>query len=177
MSAAPARYARALFELGNEEGITEELQRQLRTLGALLEENEELGAVLLQPLYPAAERRAVLNAVAERIDLHRTMRNFVSFLIDRRRLVDITEMENEFQRLQAESAGITRVQVRAAAPLSETQQERLARAFAARTGRRAVLELEVDPSLLGGLVAQVGDTVFDGSLRSRLETLRADLVR
>lgn len=177
MSAAPERYARALFELGNEAGITEELQRQLRALCTLLEENQELGAVLLQPLYPAAERRAVLNAVAERIDLHSVMRNFVSFLIDRRRLVDIAEMENEFRRLATESAGITRVQVRAAAPLDEAQQERLARAFAARTGRRAVLELEIDPSLLGGLVAQVGDTVFDGSLRSRLETLRADLDR
>ena len=105
------------------------------------------------------------------------LRRFYSFLIDQRRLVEFAAIEQEFGRLADIAAGLTVARVRSANPLSDDQQARLQRALTARSGRKVTLELEVDPSLLGGLVAQIGDTVFDGSLTTQLNQLRAGLAR
>jgi F-type H+-transporting ATPase subunit delta len=79
-------------------------------------------------------------------------------------------------RLADEAAGRAKARVRTAQPLSAEQQQRLARALAARAGRAVELEVEVDPTLVGGLVAQLGDTVYDGSLQTQLAQLRSALL-
>ncbi len=175
-SAAPRRYARALFSLASEENRVAAVREELRRLGALLEASPELRAVLLQPLHPAAERRSVLESVAERLAASSLLRRFYSYLIDQRRLVAFAEIEAEFVRLADEAAGRSRVRLKTAQPLSEAQTERLVRALSARAGTQVELEIEVDPELVGGLVAQLGDTVYDGSLRTQLQQLRSALL-
>ena len=173
--AAARRYGKALFEIAVEEGRVEAFRAELRSLGALLETNAELSAVLLRPLHPAAQRRAVLENVAESLGASTVLRAFYSFLIDQRRLVDLVSVEHEFGRLADEAAGLIVAQVRTASALSDEQQSRLQRALSARTGSNVSLQIEIDPQLLGGLVAKVSDTVFDGSLRTQLDQLRAGL--
>jgi F-type H+-transporting ATPase subunit delta len=175
--AAARRYAKALFELSEEAGRVDALRQELGALGRLLEENTELASVLLEPLHPATQRRSVLEGVVEKIDASPVLRSFYSFLIDQRRLVDFASIEQEFGRLADIAAGLTVAKVRSANPLSDDQQARLERALTVRSGRKVTLELEVDPTLLGGLVAQVGDTVFDGSLTTQLNQLRAGLAK
>jgi F-type H+-transporting ATPase subunit delta len=174
---ASRRYAKALFQLAQEEGRTEGVRDELGRLGALLRENGELQDVLLQPLHPVAERRAVLSSLAERMGASLVLRHFYAFLIDQRRLVDFETIEAEFEQLADEAAGLRKARVRSAAPLSSEQAARLKRALEARVGGDVALEMDVDPGLIGGVVAQVGDTVYDGSLRSQLEQLRSSLAR
>ena len=143
--AAGRRYAKALFQLASETSQVAQVRGELDALAALFAESPELAAVLLQPLRPVAERRKVLDAGAE------------------------------FARLADEQAGVRRAQVRTARPLSDAQLERLRRALAARLGHEVQIEVEVDPELLGGLVAQVGDLLLDGSVRTQLRQLRASL--
>ena len=131
--------------------------------------------MLLQPLHPVAERRKVLEAVAERMGAGSLLRHFYQVLIDHRRLVDLEAIRAEFARLADEQAGVRRAQVRTARPLTDGQLERLRRALAARLGHEVQIEVEVDPDLLGGLVAQVGDLLLDGSVRTQLRQLRASL--
>ncbi len=176
-TAAARRYAKALFGLATDHGNIDAMRGELRGLGAALENSEELRSVLLQPIVPAAERRKVLEGVAAQLQSSTLLKSFYSFLIDQRRLVDFEAIEAEFGRLADAAAGKVVAKVRSAEALSEDQQGRLQRALSARTGQNVELDVEVDPGLLGGVIAQVGDLVFDGSLKSQLDSLRTNLGR
>ncbi len=176
-AAAGRRYAKALFGIAREDGTVEETAAQLGALADLLGSNPELRGCLFRPLHPVAERRAVVKSVAERLGTPPTLQSFYAFLVDQRRLIDFPAILNEYQRLAAEAEGRTEAQVVSATPLDDAARERLVRALSARTGRRVSVTVSVDPDLIGGVVAQVGDLVFDGSLRSQLQQLRASLTR
>lgn len=175
--AVARRYARALFALAREEGRIEEIRRELDALGGLLEANEELAHSILRPLFPSGERRRVLRAVCERLGSSDTVRRFCSFLVDQRRVVELDAIRSAYRALADDAAGRMRARVVSASPLSDAQLDRLRRALAERTGRELDLDVEVDASLIGGAVATVGGLVFDGSLRTQLQQLRATLMR
>jgi len=174
-SAAAERYARALFSLASDQGRVADVGEELATLVEAMRQVPALRDVLVRPLHPAKERRAALRAVGERIGLSPLMLNFCSFLIDQRRTRDIEAIHERYVRLAEEAAGRVRGEVISAAPLDGGQLERLRTALARQTGRSVDLEVRVDPALLGGVVARVGDLVFDGSLRTQLAQLRASL--
>ena len=175
--AAARRYAKALFELAKEAEKVAEVVGELTSMEDLLEGNPELHGVLFRPLHPVAQRRAVLDGVTDRIGASPTVQNFFSLLIDQRRLVDFPAIHEEFERLVSEDAGLRRAEVVSAGPLRDDQLERLRRALSTRTGGEVEVSVRVDPSLLGGVIAKVGDLVFDGSLRTQLRQLRANLTR
>ena len=176
-SVAARRYARALFALAKEEGRIADIRGELQGLSGLLDANAELRNALFRPLHPVAERRAVLREVSERLGASPTVRNFFTFLVDQRRLVDFDGIKGEYERLADDAAGKTKADVLTATPLSGDQQERLRRALSARTGSDVELDVVVDSSLLGGVIASVGALVFDGSLRTQLTQLRASLTK
>jgi F-type H+-transporting ATPase subunit delta len=176
-SAAARRYARALFSLAKEDGLTKKVCSELEELSDLFERSPELREALLAPLYPVAERRAVLLRIAKRARLSTVVTNFYAYLIDQRRLVDFAGIRDEFARLADEEAGVMTAEVVSAAPLTKAARTRLQGALSARTGYDVQLDLRVDPELIGGVVAKVGDLSFDGSIRSQIEQLRADLMK
>jgi F-type H+-transporting ATPase subunit delta len=176
-SAAARRYARALFALADEMGAVAQVRGELAEIAALFELEAALRNALFRPLHPVAERRAVLRSLCERLSLTATVRNFFAFLIDQRRLVDFDAIRAEFEQLADAAAGLVKARVTAATPLDAVQRERLQSALAARTGRSVELVVSVDPALIGGAVATVGNVVFDGSLRTQLHQLRDALSR
>lgn len=176
-TAAARRYARALFSLASEAGRSDEVGQELDALAGLLEQNDELRRSIFRPLHPGAERRAVLSAVCDRLGSSPVVRNFCSLLVDQRRVVDFASIRDAYAALADATAGRTRARVVSAAPLTKGQRERLQRALAARTGQTVDLDVSVDPTLLGGAVADVGGLIFDGSLRTQLERLRVGLTR
>jgi F-type H+-transporting ATPase subunit delta len=171
-SAAARRYARALFALADETGSIERVRGELAGMAELFEVEPPLRAALFRPLHPVLERRAVLRALCERLSLTAIVRNFFAYVIDQRRLVDFDAIRAEFEELADAAAGLVKARVTAAAPLDDTQRQRLQSALAARTGRTVELDVAIDPSLIGGVVATVGNVVFDGSLRTQLHQLR-----
>jgi F-type H+-transporting ATPase subunit delta len=176
-TAAARRYARALFRLARETGRVSEVRRELDDMAELLAGNPALARSLFRPLHAAAERRAVLAAVCDRMGASAALRNLYAVLIDQRRLVDFSGIREEYARLADAAAGRTRAAVVSAAPLREDQRERLRQVLSARTGHAVELSEAVDPSLLGGAIATIGGLVFDGSLRTQLSQLRATLTR
>ena len=176
-AAAARRYARALFSLAKEEGRVAEIRQELEQLANLLAESEDLHHALFRPLHPVAERRAVLREVADRLGFSATARNFFSFLVDQRRLVDFEGIREGYERLADAAAGRAKAEVVSASPLSDEERERLRRALSARTGREVEIDVDVDPSLLGGVIASVEALVFDGSLRTQLAQLRVSLTK
>jgi F-type H+-transporting ATPase subunit delta len=176
-SAAVRRYARALFGLAQEASRPEKTLAELDALVELLASNDSLRDALLRPLHPARQRQQVLDAVAARLKASATVRQFCAVLIEHRRLGDFFAIRDEFERLVNEAGGRVQAQVRTASPLQKAQRSRLQRALSARTGKEVQIEVEVDPSLIGGVVARVGDLVFDGSLRTQLDQLRINLTK
>jgi F-type H+-transporting ATPase subunit delta len=174
---AARRYARALFSLARETNSVADMGSEVGELAALLVSEQALRDALLTPLHPARERKAVVSAIAESGGLSTLLRHFLLFLIDQRRLVDFDAIHAEFERLSNEASGLVTAEVVAASELDERRQDRLRRALSERTGQEVRLAIRVDPSLIGGAIATVGDTVFDGSLRTQLERLRATLTK
>lgn len=176
-TAASRRYARALFALAGEEARVEAVREELAGLVRLIDETPELRNVIYRPLHPVAERRAALDALVQRLGLGTTFRHFCVLLLEQGRMVSLPEVRSEYERLADEAAGRVPADVVAAAELAPDQIERLRRALAARTGRDVQIQLRIDPSIVGGVVARVGDLVFDGSLRTQLAQLRSTLMK
>lgn len=176
-AAAARRYARALFNLASEEGRVAEVRDELATIASLLDENPAIQDLLFRPLHPANQRRGALAALSQRLGCSSVVQNFLQFLIDQRRLIDFPTIRAELERLADEAAGRTQAQVVAANPLAEGQLERLRQALARRSGHEVDIRVQVDPELLGGVIAKVGDLVFDGSIRTQLRRLRANLTK
>ncbi len=176
-AAAGRRYAKALFGIASEDGTVAQTGAELGALDDLLSGNEELHQALFRPLHPVEERRSVLRAVADKLGSGETLQRFCGFLVDQRRLVDFAGIREEYDRLAAEAEGRTEARITSAKPLDDATRDRLVRVLSARTGREVSATVEVDPDLIGGVVAQVGDLVFDGSLRTQLQQLRQNLTR
>jgi F-type H+-transporting ATPase subunit delta len=176
-SPASRRYARALFGLAKEDGLTTEASGELDTLADLFEASPELREALIIPLYPVKERIAVLRAVAQAENLSHLVTNFYAFLIEQRRMVDFAGIREEYARLVERDSGLVTAEVRTASAMDERKQDRLRRALSERTGMEVRLDVQIDESLIGGAIAKVGDLVFDGSIRAQLDGLRANLTK
>ena len=172
---AAHRYAKALFGLAQDEHRHREVRAEIENLGSLFEGSRELRDALLTPLHPADERKAALRAIASGAGVSPLVQNFLGYLIDQRRLVDFNGIIAAYGELADEAEGLLTAQVVSASPLDDRRKDRLRRALSERTGQEVRLEIEVDPSLIGGAVAKVGDLVFDGSLRTQLGQLRHNL--
>ena len=172
---AAHRYAKALFSLAQDEHRHREIRAELENLGSLFDGSRELRDALLTPLHPADERKAVLKAVGGQANVSALVLNFIAYLIDQRRLIDFSSIVAAYGELADEAEGMVIAEVVSASPLDDRRKDRLRRALSERTGQEVRLEVEVDPSLIGGAVAKVGDLVFDGSLRTQLGQLRSNL--
>jgi F-type H+-transporting ATPase subunit delta len=128
-------------------------------------------------MHPAAERKAAIRALAARESVSPLVQNFLGFLIDQRRLIQFDEIAAAYAALADQAEGMLTAEVRVASALDERRKDRLRRALSERTGREVKLQIEIDPTLIGGAIAKVGDLVFDGSLRTQLTQLRANLTK
>ncbi len=172
---AALRYAKALFGLAQETGRVDAIGAELDGLVRAIDEVPALADVFVRPVHPAGERRRALAKLVGPLGLSPLIANFCAFLIDQRRTRDLTAIRDEFVRLAEEAAGRVRGELVTPAPLDAAQLDRVRDALTRRVGRTIDLDVRVDPQLVGGLVARVGDLVFDGSLRTQLAQLRAQL--
>ena len=176
-SSVARRYARALLSLGVEEGRFEQYGDELESVLAAMRQSGELRFMLVNPGYTPQQRHAVVDAVAGALKLSAVTLNFLRLLVDRQRMGALAEIARLYRALVDRQAGRIRATVTSAGPLSEHELERLREAIARTTGRAVVLESKTDSSLIGGVVAQVGPTMLDGSLRTQLERMRQELKR
>ncbi|MFM2244688.1 MAG: synthase delta subunit [Pseudomonadota bacterium] len=172
------RYARALILLGQENNALDAVGAGLGTIGAVLDLNDgQLRGVLVNPGVPLAERHAVLSEVLRRLSLHGYVNNFLRLLLDKSRFSVLPEITLAFGEMADELAGRVRATVRTARALDAVTSAQVEGALAQATGRTVVVRYVVEPGLIGGMVAQVGDKVYDSSVRGRLEQLQLALTR
>jgi F-type H+-transporting ATPase subunit delta len=170
------RYARALYELGQEKGLSDLLGAELEALATTFATSSELRQTLENPVFKLSERRAVLEKLLPRLAPSRELKNFALLLLERGRIGALPAISRAYRAMVDTGLGRVRAVVTSAQPLDALTQAAVQRALEKRTGRKVLLSTVVDPGLIGGIIARVGDLVFDGSLRSRLDTLRARLL-
>ncbi|HEY2331702.1 MAG TPA: ATP synthase F1 subunit delta [Acidimicrobiales bacterium] len=167
-------YATALFEIARAEGSMGEIEDELFRFARTLEGNDELRAVLTDAAVPAGRRQGVVqDLLGDKASQVTT--SLVSFVVGIGRARDLPAIIDRLVERAAAEKGRVVAEVRSAVPLTDDQQTRLAAALAKATGKQIELKVIIDPSVIGGLLAQVGDTVIDGTVRTRLDQLRAQI--
>jgi len=151
--------------------------RQLRQFAAILSEQPDARAVFENPTISADGRKGLLNKIGDAVAFDKVIRNFLNLLVERNRLALITEIIAAYEKLLDEKQGVVRALVTSAKPLDAAQQSAVATKLQVLTGKQVRVELSVDPSLIGGLVAQVGSTVYDGSIRQQLNAFKNRLIQ
>jgi F-type H+-transporting ATPase subunit delta len=136
-----------------------------------------LRTVLASPAVVPNQKKALVAALAARLGLAAVTQNFLRVVIDHRRLALLDEMIEAFEKILDERRGIVRAALASPQPVEPDQQSLLAARLASVTGRQVRLNVSVDPALLGGAVARIGSTVYDGSLRGRLRALERRLAQ
>lgn len=173
----PRRYAKALLTLGKEDGKYLEYGEALKGFAAMLEREPELKDVLLNPIFGREDRHKLLLRIIELFKMPPLVANLLKLLFDKHRLGALAGVSQAYQEQVDVVENVSRARVKAAIPLDELTQERLRQTLAKLTGTTVVMEVEEDPSIIGGLVARVGDLVLDGSVRTQLFSLRESLIK
>jgi F-type H+-transporting ATPase subunit delta len=169
------RYAAAFFESAQKSGTINEAQADMFAVTQVLTESPKLIALLRQPLVTESRKKAALKeALATKIR-PQTL-GFLNLLVDKRRINMVSDVEHEFTQRVRASNNVALAAAVSAIPLSVTEQESLRKSLEARTGKTIELKTSVDPSLIGGILVRIGDTVLDGSVRGNLERLREQLL-
>ncbi len=171
------RYSKALFNLAEEARKVEQYGQELDNFVRFLGELPEFADALRNPLYPEATRKAVFSEVVQKLDMAPMMRSFINLLIEKNRVQHIEEIAKYYHRLIDESANVARAQVKAAIDLNEQAKKEIAQALERTTGKKIVIEFEKDPGLIGGILAQIGDFVLDGSVKRQLLNFKESLKR
>ena len=169
------RYATALLRLAQETGEHEQIYQELSWLRRILESSSELRAFLRNPIIRSEQKHAVIHQLfAERVSP--LVLQFLLLLVSKRREALLPEIITAYEELYYQYTDRLPVTVRSAVPLEAALQEQLVAALQERTGKTIVPSFVVEPTLLGGIQLQIGDTVIDGTLRHALERLRRQLL-
>jgi F-type H+-transporting ATPase subunit delta len=173
-STSARRYARAIFELAQGKGEIDAWSRRLQAVQAVLTE-ERARRVLSNPTIPPAQRLQVVDGLASSA-LGKEGLNLAKLLVASRRVAAVDGIVEEFGRLADEAAGRVRATATTAVELSPADTRRISNELTERLGKEVVLEVRVDPAIVGGMVLQFGDRVIDASVAGRLQRLRRRLV-
>jgi F-type H+-transporting ATPase subunit delta len=167
-------YARALFEIARAEGTIDEVEDELFRFARSFESSDALRNTLTDEQVPAGKRQAIVEDLLGG-KATETTTQLVSMVVGSGRGRDLPAIIDKLVVRAANAKNLSVAEVRSAVDLTEDQQDRLRAALANATGKQVNIKVVVDPSVLGGLVATVGDTVIDGSVRTRVDQLKSRL--
>lgn len=174
-STVAKRYALALFQIASEKQVLAEVEQELRTVKEVVTNNPELTVFLKSPKLSNEKKKEVLNQAFGSASTY--VRNTLMILVDRHREGQIAEVADEFINLANDAKGIAEAKVYSVQPLSTEQAEAISAAFAPQVGKQTLqIENIVDSNLLGGVKLRIGNRIFDGSLRGKLDRLERKLL-
>jgi F-type H+-transporting ATPase subunit delta len=175
LKSASLQYANALADIALTQGAGEPAGKQLRAFGVAYGQSAELRTFLASPAVTIEDKHAVIERIVARLGASKIIRNFLFVIADHRRTQLLPEVIDAFDEVIRQRQGVAEAEISSAVELSAKQKKELAAMLARLTGKEIETKYALDPALLGGAVVRIGDTIYDGSLRSRLNEMRARL--
>lgn len=174
--AVARRYAHAMFELALESDMLDTLESDLKGVLDIINTNPELQRIVFHPQITSKDKKELVgNIFAEHIST--VAQNSLFFLIDRRRESFLGDIVAAFILLANQHRNIVEVNVTSAVEMNEKEQQNLAKVLDKLAGKKVQPDYAVDPSLIGGVIVRIGDRVIDGSVKTRLATLKDRLIQ
>lgn len=171
------RYSRALFEIAKEAGRIDEYRRDLEVVDSLFATSDAVRAGLTSVVASFDQKTAILDAVIESAGLDKTVGNFLKVLLDAGKMPVLPQVAAEYAAMADEATGKVRGEVAAPSALEAAEVERIAAALSKALGKQVILESREDAALIGGVVARVGNLVFDASVRTQIQRMKESLIK
>lgn len=169
-----SRYAKSLIELANEQGVGDAVFTDMELLANTCKVSKDLVVMLKSPIIPGSKKRQILEAGFA--NFHKLTRLFIDTVIRKGREASLPLIAKELVRMHNEQHNIASAKVSTANVLDAKVLADIQRVLEQKTGKKIVLETEVDPSLIGGLVVRMGDSLFDASIANQLKKIKKELV-
>ncbi len=172
LSGVSGRYASALFELAQETKSIDEVGKALDAFAAMIDSSPELQSLVKNPVFTADEQASAVKAIMAKAGIGGLAANFIALVASKRRLFALPGMIAAYRQLVADAKGIVRAEVRVAERPSDAQLKTIAAALKETAGKEVVVDLKIDPSLIGGLIVKMGSKMVDASLKTKLNAIR-----
>jgi F-type H+-transporting ATPase subunit delta len=176
MRTSATRYARALLDVALKESDPQQVERDLTSFANVLAASAELKHALMNPAIPALNRRNLVAAVIRRIGMTVPAAKLLVLLADRGRLEIFDDLVVVYRERLLAHSNIVKGSLTAAVPLAAEKVRALEQGLSTATGKNVQLDVSTDPSIIGGVVARIGSTVYDGSIRTQLARMKQQLV-
>ena len=177
MAAFVGRYATAFLEVVTAAHLdTGALDRQLTDFLATWDGSRELREFLMNPAVSSTQKVVVLDKLNAKLGMQKELRNLIAVLINNDRIGGVNEVAAAYRKLLQEQLGIKPAEITTARELSKDEQNKLVAEVGKLAGARIDASFKLDPAILGGTVVRIGSTVYDGSVRGRLERLKETLI-
>jgi F-type H+-transporting ATPase subunit delta len=173
LKSASLQYANALGDIALAQGAAEPTAKQLSDFAALYAQSVELRTFLASPAVTIETKHAVIEKLVARLGASKIVRNFLFVITDHRRTHLLPEIAATFQQVIRQRQGVAEAEISSAVELSAAQKKEMVATLARLVGKKIETKYSLDPALLGGAVVRIGDTIYDGSLRGRLNEMRA----
>ena len=175
MSAVANRYAKALVDVCLKLTVQDRVAEDLLAFEKLLDSQTELRLLYLNPVVPVPKKQTITTEILKRFNFSQTTTNFISVLVDQHRMGYFAPIRLAFHQLLNDRLGIVEAEVTMASDLDPATQDLLLARLNELTRRKVTLKFTRDPNIIGGIVTRIGDTIYDGSIRQRLHSLKAQL--
>ena len=179
-SSLAKRYARALLSIGEEEGLIEQIGNNLGDISEALSANDqELFLVFTNPIIAVEELLPVVSVLAEKMELHPHTANFISLLLEKSRIALFYDICDLYRRMADKKLGKVRAFVETATAISTEEKNEIQKSLAQANNvplDNLLVEYTTNPDLIGGIIAKVGDTLYDASIRTRLQDIKTSLL-
>jgi F-type H+-transporting ATPase subunit delta len=175
LKSASLQYANALADVALAQGAADAALKQLNDVAAAFAASSELRNVMASPAVPREAKHGVIEKIAARAGAGKIIRNFLFVIADHHRTHILPEIVAAFEGVIRQRQGVAEAEISSAVELSAAQKKKFAQTLERITGKKIEAKYSLDPTLLGGAVVRVGDTIYDGSVRSSLNEMRARL--
>ncbi len=167
-NAIARRYAKALVQLGSENNVIERFSEELRSVENLIASNAEMRAAFGNPAFTADQKKQIMKELVSKLSCSELVANFLLLLVDKNRVVFLSQIVQTYEKLADEQSGVIRPVITSAFALDDVQVDAIKTALEQKTGKKIIPQVTVDPSLIGGVVTQIGDIAYDSSVKTQL---------
>lgn len=167
-NAIARRYAKALVQLGSENGLIERFSQELKLVNDLISGNAEMRAAFSNPAFTAEQKKQIMKELIAKLGCSELVGNFLLLLVDKNRIVFLAQIVQTYETLADQQSGVVRPVISSAFALDDAQVGAIKGALEQKTGKKIIPQVTIDKSLIGGVVTQIGDIAYDSSVKTQL---------